>query len=71
MIHGERIEWNANGQVALGYLFVAVICVVFALGRPTPRDPGPEEVEPDVEPGRTGPVTDRSAEEQRTSALSG
>ncbi|MGC4830840.1 regulator [Micromonospora arida] len=71
LIHGERIEWNANGQVALGYLFVAVICVVFALGRPTPRDPGPEEVEPDVEPGRTGPVTDRSAEEQRTSPLSG
>ncbi|MET8265685.1 regulator [Micromonospora arida] len=71
LIHGERIEWNANGQVALGYLFVAVICVVFALGRPTPRDPGPEEVEPDVEPGRVGPVTDRSEEEQRTSALSG
>ncbi|MGW2627501.1 regulator [Micromonospora taraxaci] len=43
LIHGERIEWNANGQVALGYLFVAAICGVFALGRPAPREPDPDE----------------------------
>ena len=47
LIHGERIEWNANGPVALGYLFVAAICAVFALGRPAPRVPEPEEAELD------------------------
>ncbi|QDY08104.1 regulator [Micromonospora sp. HM134] len=47
LIHGEKIEWNANGPVALGYLFVAVICAVFALGRPTPRVPDPDEAELD------------------------
>jgi AGZA family xanthine/uracil permease-like MFS transporter len=26
LIHGEKIEWGANGQVALGYVFVAAIC---------------------------------------------
>lgn len=65
LIHGERIEWNANGQVALGYLFVAVICAGFAAARIPPRVPDAEELEldrqhggptPDGEPG--GPVPD-------------
>ena len=67
----RRSSWNANGQVALGYLFVAAVCAVFALGRPAPREPDPEEVELDREHGRADPVTDRSDDEQRTSALSG
>ncbi|MFG3555821.1 regulator [Micromonospora sp. NPDC047557] len=74
LIHGERIEWNANGQVALGYLFVAAICVIVALGRPTPRDPDPEEAELDRPPNptaSTSPATDRAEDEQKTSALSG
>ncbi|SNS66749.1 putative MFS transporter, AGZA family, xanthine/uracil permease [Asanoa hainanensis] len=33
LIHGEKVEWNANGQVALGYLFVAGVCALVALGR--------------------------------------
>ena len=27
LIHGEKVQWNADGQVALGYLFLAVVCV--------------------------------------------
>jgi adenine/guanine/hypoxanthine permease len=44
LIHGAQIEWNANGQVALGYLFVAVICAIFALGKIPPRVPDPDEL---------------------------
>ncbi|WBB57129.1 regulator [Verrucosispora sp. WMMD573] len=47
LIHGEEVRWNANGQVALGYLFVAVICAIFALGKYPPRVPDPEEAELD------------------------
>ncbi|MDG4833281.1 regulator [Solwaraspora sp. WMMD1047] len=47
LIHGEEIQWNANGQVALGYLFVAVLCAIFALGKHPPRVPDPDEVELD------------------------
>ncbi|GIJ36244.1 regulator [Verrucosispora sp. WMMD703] len=47
LIHGEEVQWNANGQVALGYLFVAVICAIFALGKYPPRVPEPEEAELD------------------------
>jgi len=45
LIHGEKVEWNANGQVALGYLFVAAVCVAFALTRPVPRQLEPDEAE--------------------------
>jgi AGZA family xanthine/uracil permease-like MFS transporter len=47
LIHGEKVEWNANGQVALGYLFVAVVCVLFALKRVPPREPDADEIELD------------------------
>jgi adenine/guanine/hypoxanthine permease len=47
LIHGEKIEWNANWQVALGYLFVAVICGAFALAKVPPRVPDPDEIELD------------------------
>jgi AGZA family xanthine/uracil permease-like MFS transporter len=47
LIHGEKVEWNANGQVALGYLFAAVACAAFTLLKLEPRDPAedllPEE----------------------------
>jgi AGZA family xanthine/uracil permease-like MFS transporter len=38
LIHGEKVEWNANGQVALGYLFVALVCLVFSLQKAEPLD---------------------------------
>jgi AGZA family xanthine/uracil permease-like MFS transporter len=50
LIHGEKVEWNANGQVALGYLFAAVACAAFTLLKTEPRDPSetapPEETTP-------------------------
>ena len=45
LIHAEKVQWNADGQVTLGYLFLAVVCVVFALGKPTPRVPDKDEQE--------------------------
>nr|MDT0661630.1 regulator [Micromonospora sp. DSM 115978] len=84
LIHGEEIQWNANGQVALGYLFVAVICAVFALGKYPARVPDADEVELDrVHGGGTapspaaeaGPVDDAGPEppaaEKREPAVSG
>jgi adenine/guanine/hypoxanthine permease len=43
LIHAEKVQWNADGQVTLGYLFLTVVCVLFALSRPAPRTPSPEE----------------------------
>jgi AGZA family xanthine/uracil permease-like MFS transporter len=51
LIHGARVEWNANGSVALGYLFVAVVCGIFALGRPEPRAPDADELTLSAEHG--------------------
>ncbi|WP_341720812.1 regulator [Micromonospora sp. FIMYZ51] len=56
LIHGEEVRWNANGQVALGYLFVAVICAIFALGKYPPRVPEPAEIELDRRHGGTAPA---------------
>jgi AGZA family xanthine/uracil permease-like MFS transporter len=44
LIHAEKVQFNADGQVTLGYLFLAVVCALFALTRPAPRVP--EEGEP-------------------------
>jgi AGZA family xanthine/uracil permease-like MFS transporter len=49
LIHGPKVEWNADGPVALGYLFLAAICVLFALGKPAPREPEAGEREEIVE----------------------
>jgi AGZA family xanthine/uracil permease-like MFS transporter len=42
LIHGAKVEWNANGQVALGYLFIAVICAIFAFARRPESTPSVE-----------------------------
>lgn len=47
LIHGAQIGWNEDGPVALGYLFVAVLCAAFALTKPAPRVPDAEEIELD------------------------
>jgi AGZA family xanthine/uracil permease-like MFS transporter len=44
LIHGDKVQWNANWQVSLGYLFIALICGAFALTRPRPREPEPDEL---------------------------
>jgi AGZA family xanthine/uracil permease-like MFS transporter len=68
LIHGEKVEWNANGQVALGYLFAAVACAGFTLLKLEPRDPAedllPEEggaPEPPMTPNGVVTVPDGSA----------
>ncbi len=55
LIHGEKVAWNANGQVALGYLFIAVVCGLFALGRPEPRVKEADEIELDRLHGEGAP----------------
>ena len=47
LIHGAQVGWNEDGPVALGYLFVAVLCVAFALTKPEPRVLDAEELELD------------------------
>jgi AGZA family xanthine/uracil permease-like MFS transporter len=42
LIHGEKVEWAANPQVSLGYLFVAVICFGFMALKLEPLDPDRE-----------------------------
>ncbi|HYN97577.1 MAG TPA: regulator [Pilimelia sp.] len=44
LIHGAKIEWNASGEVALGYLMIAIICGGFALAKIPPREPDAEEL---------------------------
>ncbi|BFU45558.1 regulator [Krasilnikovia sp. MM14-A1004] len=44
LIHAEKVQWNADGPVTLGYVFLTVVCVLFALGRPAPRQPDAEEL---------------------------
>jgi len=44
LIHAEKVQWNASGQVALGYLFFGVVCLGFALlARTSPEDLGTVE----------------------------
>jgi len=49
LVHGEKVEWNAEGQVALGYLFAALVLLGFGLrehlaGRNTDTgDPEPDD----------------------------
>jgi adenine/guanine/hypoxanthine permease len=45
LIHGAKVQWDADGEVALGYLFVAVLCLLFAATKPAPRVPDAEEIE--------------------------
>jgi AGZA family xanthine/uracil permease-like MFS transporter len=48
LIHGEKVAWNANGEVALGYLFAAAVCFAFVPLRIPPRDPA-EDLIPEAE----------------------
>jgi AGZA family xanthine/uracil permease-like MFS transporter len=48
LIHGEQVQWAAQPQVALGYLFMAVVCALFTLGAQDEKMLA--EVSPPVEP---------------------
>lgn len=63
LIHGERVEWNANGQVSLGYLFAGLILLAFVFLKPKPSDETPDAA---GEPERT-PARPVSAEAPATS----
>ncbi len=57
LIHAPKVGWNADGPVALGYLFMAVVLLLFALTRPTPRVPDADELALDaVHGGSTKPA---------------
>nr|BFE68841.1 hypothetical protein GCM10020092_021420 [Actinoplanes digitatis] len=45
LIHAEKVQFNADGPVSLGYLLLTVVCVLFALTRPEPRQPDADEIE--------------------------
>ena len=44
LIHGAKVGWDVDGQVALGYLFAAAVCLLFHFRKVPPREPGPDEV---------------------------
>jgi AGZA family xanthine/uracil permease-like MFS transporter len=44
LIHGAKVGWNVDGQVALGYLFAAAVCLLFHFRKVPRREPGPDEV---------------------------
>ncbi|HET9255706.1 MAG TPA: regulator, partial [Pseudonocardiaceae bacterium] len=46
LIHGEQVRWAASPGIALGYLFAAVICLVFSLGSTPAPAAMPDEHEP-------------------------
>ncbi|WP_426503475.1 regulator [Dactylosporangium sp. McL0621] len=56
LIHAAKVGWNASGPVALGYLFIAVVCGLFALTRPAPRAKEPDEIELDRLHGAEDPA---------------
>jgi AGZA family xanthine/uracil permease-like MFS transporter len=43
LIHGAKVGWDIDGEVALGYLLAGVVCVLFALRGAPPREPDPDE----------------------------
>ena len=43
LIHGAKVGWDVDGQVALGYLLAAVVCALFLLKKVPPRTPDPDE----------------------------
>jgi AGZA family xanthine/uracil permease-like MFS transporter len=40
LIHGVKVEWNANGQISLGYLFAGLIFLAFFFYRPAEAESG-------------------------------
>ncbi len=53
LIHAPKVGWNADGPVALGYLGMAVVLLLFALTKPTPRVPDADELALEAEHGGT------------------
>jgi len=59
LIHAEKVQFNADGPVSLGYLLLTVICVLFALSKPEPRQPDADEIQLELlHSGGTAPAAD-------------
>ena len=43
LIHGAKVGWDIDGQVALGYLFAGAVCLLFHFRKVPPRVPDPDE----------------------------
>jgi AGZA family xanthine/uracil permease-like MFS transporter len=49
LIHADQVGWNAGGgQVALGYLFFAVVCAAFAVFHRDPASGAGQPAAPDL-----------------------
>ncbi len=56
LIHAPQVDWAANPQVALGYLFLAAVCLGYGLlGRTPAATPPATEPEPSIEPDVPSP----------------
>ncbi|SOD71915.1 AGZA family xanthine/uracil permease-like MFS transporter [Jatrophihabitans sp. GAS493] len=54
IINAETVKWNASPGVTLGYIFAAVVCIAFALTKPTRREKEADELLMDAEEGIAG-----------------
>jgi len=43
LIHGAKVGWDVDGEVALGYLLAAAVCIIFSLRKVPPRTPDADE----------------------------
>jgi AGZA family xanthine/uracil permease-like MFS transporter len=50
LIHGQKVEWDASGQIALGYLFAGLVFLGFAFWKPE------KAIEPEADVGAAEPV---------------
>lgn len=50
LIHGAKVGWDVNGEVALGYAFAAAVCILFHFRGTPARDPAPAEAPLVAEP---------------------
>ncbi len=55
IINAEKVEFNANATVELGYLFAAIICFAFAFMRLPVREKEADEIALDEEEGMSPP----------------
>ena len=59
LIHAPEVGWNANGEVALGYVFFGIVCLAFSLTKPEPiYHPDEETAGAQEESQASGPEED-------------
>ena len=56
IVNAETVKWNANHQMALGYLLGAVVCFAFAAMKLPRREKEADELEQDAEETMTPPA---------------